>query len=257
MNAAFLLATAVWLSGADAAQAAAPPAAAAPAVSAIPSAPIATTPIYSTSNASCGASCGSCGTSSCDCCEERKGFFARLRGLFSRSSDCCEASRPVCCEAPKPVCCPAPKPVCCPAPKPICCEAPKPVCCPAPKPVCCDPCREERQGLLSRLFNRSKKVECCDSCNSCNSCNSYGSFTSGPVSAIPSMSAPAPGAMPGTAGYPTPLPAGPSGAEPIKKPMEEPTKPMPSGKSTQAAPPAVELTPASSKVIETETTHPF
>jgi hypothetical protein len=139
VNAAFLLATAAWLSGADAAPApgatpAAPAAQTAPAPlipgysAPISTAPIHSAPIISSSGASCGGACGGC----CDCgCEEAKpSLFERLKAMCHKKQDCG-------CEAPKPVKC----------------------------DTCNDGCKEEKKGMMSRFFNRKpKECDCCDTC---------------------------------------------------------------------------------------------
>jgi len=194
VNAAFLLVTAAWLSGADAAPAT-PAAPTAPAAKTVP-APIATTPIssapiISSSGASCGGACGGCS----DCgCDAKPSLFDRLRAMCQRNKDCgCETCKPVKCD------------------------------------TCNDCC--EKKGLLSRLFNRKKECDICDTCG--------GSTWTAPI-ATP-MSAPM--------SAPTVIPGGK---------MPEPIgKPMPDKKQTLLVPSTLDLPSTTGKGIETETQHPF
>lgn len=249
MNAAFVLVTAAWLTGADAAPAAppalapaAPPALAAPAAPpaimapgapvpaeimpapAMPAAPLSSAPIGHAPGASCGSGC--CDTE-CECVPEKKGFCARLKEMFhgGAKDDC--------------------------------------------KPPKEEPCKEKKGGL----FHKKKKQE--EHCDDCGVVHSHDVLVPDAAPGIAPHAAPgiaphgAPGIMPHAAPAPatitTPggvlapstimspgLPLPP--AEKIGTPKEE-GKPMPP-KTTQV-PTDSELAPISSKVIETETRHPF
>jgi hypothetical protein len=231
---ALLLVTAAWLSVADTPQGgkASPPAApSAPAASA----PAIAAPIVSTPGPSCGGGCvnNDCGCGCDSCC--KVSFLDRLKAKFHH--DCCDSgcgcgSSCGCgCEAPKHCHrCEAPKPCCCEAPK-HCCEAPRPCC--TKCETCCDTCGC-KESLFSRLFH---KKNCCDTCSTCG-CGGCGSVITATPAAVPALA-----------------PAAPSG-EKIGKPKEDNAKPMPE-KKTMLMPPAIELAPASSKITETETQHPF
>jgi hypothetical protein len=164
VNAAFLLVTTAWLTGADPAPAPAmtpAPAMAAPAPVVVGG----------------GNSCGSCGTSSCDSgCGCGRHHF---RGLFARHHGCgCDT-----CAAPAPTCC-APAPA--PAPAP---------CCAAPAPTCesgCG-CGHRHGGLLSGLCRHHRGCGCETACNSCGGCDGCGTASGAPPAVMPGP-APAPGA---------------------------------------------------------------
>lgn len=140
MNAAFLLTTAAWLSGADApAIMPAPAAAPAPAMAA---APLSSAPVISSSGGSCGGNCG--GTASCGC-ECKPSLLDKLKALFHKESCGCEAAPTCGCEAPKHSFF---------TKKEKCGE--------------CDPCKEKHEGLFSKLFHKKG----CDTCDSCSTCGS-------------------------------------------------------------------------------------
>jgi hypothetical protein len=231
VNAAFLLMTAAWVSGADAAPAApaAAPTAAAPAATATAPAPAATVilpgqpgaPMFSHAPG------GFCGSGCCDAAPEepKKGFCARLKEMCKRKpkEEPCDTCNP---------CGPAPMPM----PAPAVVAAPACGC-----GDCCAPAEEPKKGFCARLKEMCKRkpkeeaAPCCD-----------GGWAApyGHINAIP-----APGTIitPGT----TP-PAG----EKIGNPKEEPANPMPKG-GAGLMPPAVDLAPSTTKVIEPETKHPF
>jgi hypothetical protein len=146
VNAAFLLVTTAWLTGADpvpvqAAPAMKPaPAAAAPGAMAAPAAPMVAGP-----------GCGDCGSGASECCESAgHRFRERFKGLFACHKSCgsCET------------CAPAPKPCCAPAP------APKP-CCEAPAPTCHEGCGQRLRGLFHRK-------SCCETVATCGGCDGCG-----------------------------------------------------------------------------------
>lgn len=106
---------------------------------------------------------------------------------------------------------------------------------PAP---CCDTGHQPRRGgLFSRMFSK-KSADC--------GCEATIATTTVAPHPMPSPSITTPIEM---------VPVAPK-AEPIKKPVEDKSKPAAPGKTT-LMPPAIELAPASSKEIVTETQHPF
>jgi hypothetical protein len=240
VNAAFLLMTAAWVSGADAAPAApaAAPPAAAPAAPIVAPAPAA--PVYVPGfpgpgfTHSPGGSCGS------GCCEEaapeepKKGFCARLKEMCKRKPK----EEPACdsCDPCGGACKPMPAPKAMPAPKVV--QAPACGC------GCEDPCKAEepKKGFCARLkemCKRKPKEEekpCCDGSN----------WMAPPGGMYP---------IPSTTVLPPSTTVPPAG-EKIGKPKEEPAAPMPKG-GASLMPPAFDLAPSTSKVIEAETKHPF
>jgi hypothetical protein len=154
VNAAFLLVTTAWLTGADPVPVQAAPAAkAAPAMAAPAPAMVA---------APAGGDCGSCETA---CCES---FGHRFRGLFTRHHGCGSCD----------TCAPAPKPCCAPPP------APKP-CCAAPAPTCCDSCGHRLRGLFQRR-------SCCETVAACGGCDAAPMAAPAPrPEAIPAPGTPA------------------------------------------------------------------
>jgi hypothetical protein len=166
VNAAFLLTTAAWLSGAG--EAPAPPAApaaapAAPSASApvapmpIISAPSSPAPIYSSSGGSCG---GACGCADCGCTPPKPSLHDRLKAMFHKKSDCdCGCG----CEAPKPV--------------------------KAPKCETCDPCKPEKKHPFAGLFHKKNECESCSSCGG-------GYITATPISVPMSAPSSAPAMIP-------------------------------------------------------------
>ncbi len=165
---------------------------------------------------SAGSSCGA-GCDTCDACAKPKHvWFSRL---FSKSS--CDCG--------------------CAAPKPVVCETCKPIKA-APCETCEDPCKKHH-GLLSKLFAPRAKAASCDTCSSCGGAIIASPTYGTPIKAVPATT------LPSTSG-----PAIPS--EPIPKPKEDASKPMP-GKTTMANPPVLELAPAGGIVTESETKHPF
>jgi len=112
----------------------------------------------------------------------------------------------------------------------------------APAPTHCDTCNTCKEPKAS-FFSRFHRQKGCDVCDTCGGCGAI-------ATPAPQIAAPAgPSITPVTPGMIPP-------AEPIKKPMEGDPKPMPE-KKTLLMPPALELQPTQSKVIETETKHPF
>ncbi len=240
MKAAFLLTTAAWFSGGQAAPPAAPAAKPAPIMTApaapapITSAPIVASPMPggSCNGPGCGGTivqgsdCG-CG---CDCIEAKPSLLDRLRAMFSRPQpiDCCE-----CCGSSVP----AGAPIAPIAPIPAPAPAHSSIITPAPASTSyIQPSFEENRGLFGRLFGRRNA-----------------DYIEAPIS-----STIVPNAMPSSptiAGPIATVPAKP-GAELIQKPTQELGRPMPPAKTT-LMPPAVEMAPPSSKVIETENKHPF
>ena len=151
--------------------------------------------------------------------------------------------------------------------------------------ACCETCCE-KQGCFARLKARMKRNNCCcqDTCNTCGSttvstscgCNDGCNDGCGGKHGRRSRRhrgndccdgcGCASGAVGGYGGYGTGLGTGygtgamPQAGEPIKAPKDAtaPGNKLPSGKpQTQLQPGTLEVTPTSSKTIETETKNPF
>jgi hypothetical protein len=213
VNAAFLLVTAAWFAGADAAPTK-PPEQIKPPVTTAPG------PGMPAPGPVVGGGCGSCGDCGCsDCCDEcgGHGLKHKLKGLFRhhKGGDCCCEEASCCAPAPAPTCC---------APAPTCggCD------------TCCDTC-EEGHGFLHKLKGRfhHHKAECCDTCDTCGpSCGGCGGCGA-------PIGAPGPAVMPKIEGSP--------------KGKETPPKNMPSGDGTSVKPLDAQAAPRAVPNVTVET----
>ena len=169
---------------------------------------------------------GSCSSGGCDTCGDacssgcgKHSFFSRLKGHgHKKGCGCEEVSSCSTCAAPAPVATTS------------CCSS---------CDTCGDPCARKHGGFLKGLFAKHGHKGCGCETAACDSC---GATTS------------APAAWPAA---PAPLAPGKPAGEPLPAPKDLPSKKMPSGASLNGAP-SLDITPAASKITETETNkNPF
>jgi hypothetical protein len=230
VNAAFLLVATAWATGADA-----PP----PAAAQAPAAPVAAVPNGSCCGGGCG---GGCGCDSCcnDCCC-KPSLCERIKAHFHKSCccDCCDTCGGcggcnTCntgCNNCSSGCCGGGHHGhgggCCNT-----CNTCATSCDCGCNECCCKPSLLER---LKACFHKSSCCDCCDTCGGCGGCGA----------------AAAPGAVAPGATMP---PAG----EPIKAPKDsEPGQKLPPGGKVQSAPIVPEITPATTRAIDTGANSPF
>jgi hypothetical protein len=219
VNAAFLLVTTAWFAGADPVPTTTGATGATGATSANAAITSTVTPHGATSagGSCCGGSTNGGCGACCETCCQKQGCFARLKARMQRNKCCCESACDTCGST----------------------VSTSSSCGCGGNDGCCDSGCGKHGRMRGR---RHRGNECCESCGCASGAvGGYGGYGTG------------------LGGYGTPSAMPPAG-EQIKPPKDAitPGNKLPAGKpQTQAQPYTLEVTPTSSKTIETETKNPF